>query len=69
MKRGRDGEWGTACLDLAFLADRRDILTGTPAPQHPADLRALLDFLWPGQAHTSCLRTRLSPHPTGATRQ
>jgi SNF2 family DNA or RNA helicase len=50
MKRGRDGEWGKACLDLAFLARRRDILTGTPAPQHPSDLVALLDFLWPGQA-------------------
>ena len=50
MKRGRDGEWGRACLDLAFLAERRDILTGTPAPQHPSDLVALVDFLWPGQA-------------------
>ncbi len=50
MKRGRDGEWGKACLDLAFLAARRDVLTGTPAPQHPSDLVALLDFLWPGQA-------------------
>ncbi len=50
MKRGRGGEWGRACLDLAFLAHRRDILTGTPAPQSPADLVALLDFLWPGQA-------------------
>jgi len=50
MKRGRDGEWGRACLDLAFLARRRDVLTGTPAPQHPSDLIALLDFLWPGQA-------------------
>ena len=50
MKRGRDGEWGSACLDLAFFAARRDILSGTPAPQHPFDLVAILDFLWPGQA-------------------
>jgi SNF2-related domain/Helicase conserved C-terminal domain len=50
IKRGRDGEWGSACLDLAFLAARRDILTGTPAPQHPSDLVALIDFVWPGQA-------------------
>jgi len=50
MKRGRDGEWGTACLDLAFLCSRRDVLTGTPAPQHPSDLVAILNFLWPGQA-------------------
>lgn len=50
MKRGRDGEWGSACLDLAHLAARRDILTGTPAPQHPSDFIALMEFLWPHQA-------------------
>jgi len=50
MKRGRTGEWGTSCLDLSHLAIRRDILTGTPAPQHPTDFIALLDFLWPHQA-------------------
>lgn len=50
MKRGRAGEWGRSCLDLAHLATRRDILTGTPAPQHPSDFVALLDFLWPHQA-------------------
>lgn len=50
MKRGRNGEWGAACLDLAPLAMRRDLLTGTPAPQHPSDLIALLDFQWPQQA-------------------
>ena len=50
MKRGWDGQWGSACLNLAFLAKRRDILTGTPAPQSAADLLALVDFLWPGQA-------------------
>jgi SNF2 family DNA or RNA helicase len=50
MKRGRNGEWGAACLDLAPLAARRDLLTGTPAPQHPSDLVALLDFQWPQQA-------------------
>ena len=50
MKAGRSGQHGNACLDLAFLARRRDILTGTPAPQAPADFVALLDYLWPGQA-------------------
>lgn len=50
MKRGRAGQWGSACLDLAHLAARRDILTGTPAPQHPRDMEALLDFLWPHQS-------------------
>jgi SNF2 family DNA or RNA helicase len=55
MKRGRTGQWGAACLDLGYLAVRRDILTGTPAPQHPTDFLALLDFLWPTQA------TRIMP--------
>lgn len=50
MKRGRGGEWGTRCLDLAHIAIRRDILTGTPAPQHPSDFGALLEFLWPHQS-------------------
>jgi SNF2 family DNA or RNA helicase len=50
MKRGKAGEWGRACLDLAHLAIRRDILTGTPAPQHPNDFVALVDFVWPHQS-------------------
>lgn len=50
MKRGRSGEWGSACLDLSHLAVRRDVLTGTPAPQHPTDFIAILEFLWPHQA-------------------
>jgi hypothetical protein len=49
IKRGRSGGWGSACLDLAYLAARRDVLTGTPAPQSPADIGVLLDFLWLGQ--------------------
>ncbi len=47
VKRGWDGKWGRACLNLAFVAERRDVLTGTPAPHSPEDLLALLDFLWP----------------------
>src|SRR5947209_843457 len=50
MKRGRSGQWGTNCLNLAPLARRRDILTGTPAPQGPRDFIALVDFIWPNQA-------------------
>lgn len=50
MKRGWTGSWGSACLNLAFLGVRRDILSGTPAPQAVSDLVALIDFLWPGQA-------------------
>lgn len=50
MKRGRAGAWGAKCLDLGHLAVRRDILTGTPAPQHPSDFGALLEFVWPHQS-------------------
>ncbi|MCK2213361.1 DEAD/DEAH box helicase [Actinomadura sp. ATCC 31491] len=46
-KRGATGQWGRALLALAPLAARRDILTGTPAPNHPKDLAALLQILWP----------------------
>ena len=50
MKRGWTGQWGRNCLNLANLASRRDILTGTPAPQSAFDLDALFEFVWPGQA-------------------
>lgn len=64
-KRGWSGQWGRACLGLAFRAERRDVLTGTPAPNHPKDLLALLDFCWPGQSEgllpTSVLVTRPQP--------
>jgi SNF2 family DNA or RNA helicase len=61
MKRGRQGEWGKACLDLSHLAARRDVLTGTPAPQHPRDFLALLEFLWPHQS------TRIIPRANAAS--
>lgn len=51
IKRGRSGEWGSAALDVGFLARRRDVLSGTPAPQSPRDLAVLLDFLWWGRGH------------------
>ncbi len=50
IKAGRPRPWPSACLDLSSLAARRDILTGTPAPNHPKDFAALIDFLWPHQA-------------------
>jgi hypothetical protein len=63
IKRGREGEWGSACLDLAYLAARRDILTGTPAPQSPRDLAVLLDFLWLGHGHEVLPRTAWDRQP------
>jgi hypothetical protein len=49
IKRGDAGVHGRAVLDLAYVARRRDILTGTPAPQGASDLVALMKFLYPGQ--------------------
>ncbi|MFG1995301.1 DEAD/DEAH box helicase [Actinoplanes sp. NPDC048988] len=67
MKKGWDGQWGSACLSLAFLAVRRDLLTGTPAPQAPSDFVALIDFLWPGQARRVLPpEALLNPAPPGA---
>lgn len=49
VKRGASGVHGRAVLDLAYAAKRRDVLTGTPAPQGAYDLIALIRFLYPGQ--------------------
>ena len=51
VKRGAFGVHGRAVLDLAYAAKRRDVLTGTPAPQGAYDLIALVRFLYPGQDH------------------
>lgn len=70
MKRGWDGTFGSACLSIAFLAARRDILTGTPAPQSPQDLIALMDYLWPGQGRKILPAGALvSPPPPSAGAQ
>ena len=48
-KAGYSGVYASAALQLAEVAARRDILSGTPLPHQPEDLRPQLDFLWPGQ--------------------
>lgn len=50
-KAGRDGVRGQACLQLAASATHRFVLTGTPAPNRPADLRVMFDLVWAGQGH------------------
>jgi len=50
-KAGRDGVRGQACLQLAASATHRFVLTGTPAPNSPADLRVMFDLVWAGQGH------------------
>jgi hypothetical protein len=66
-KRGARGEWGRSLASLAPLAARRDILTGTPAPNHPRDLVSLLDLLWPGgRASGHVPRAALARDPSRA---
>ena len=64
IKKGWAGQWGQLCLRLAHLAKRRDILTGTPAPQHPRDLVALIEFLWPRWGQRVLPSGALIPKPT-----
>lgn len=64
IKRGWSGQWGRQALLLAHLATRRDVLTGTPAPQHPRDLLALVDFCWPDQARRVLPGESLQGDPT-----
>lgn len=49
VKSGLTGVYAFAALQLSPLARRRDILSGTPMPNSPEDLRAQVEFLWPGQ--------------------
>lgn len=49
VKAGQQGVLASAALALAEVSIRRDILSGTPLPQAPEDLRPQLEFLWPGQ--------------------
>lgn len=48
MKLGARGIYGSACMALGPLSQRRLILTGTPAPNGARDLENLLSFVWPG---------------------
>ena len=52
VKQGAEGVHGRAALDLAWAAKRRDVLSGTPAPQGAHDLVALMDFLYPGRSRS-----------------
>lgn len=48
IKSGLQSITGATVLSLSHLPARKDILTGTPIPRSIADIRAQLDFLWPG---------------------
>ncbi|WP_196217868.1 DEAD/DEAH box helicase [Streptomyces blattellae] len=56
MKLGSRGTYGAACMALGPHADRRLILTGTPAPNGAKDLENLLGFVWPGHGQQTVVR-------------
>lgn len=62
-KRGSRGEHGRGALDLAELATRRLVLTGTPMPNGLGDLEAMLGLAWPGHG-----RQLASPVTPGGNR-
>jgi SNF2 family DNA or RNA helicase len=47
IKRLEGGTWATAVIDIGTHANRRMILTGTPAPHSATDLWSQMSFLWP----------------------
>lgn len=47
IKRLEGGTWATALIDIGAHANRRMILTGTPAPHSATDLWSQMTFLWP----------------------
>lgn len=49
IKSGAPRVTPAAALALSGSGIRRDILSGTPLPQSPEDLRPQMEFLWPGQ--------------------
>lgn len=57
-KAGRDGVRGQACLRLAASATHRYVLTGTPAPNSPADLKVMFDLVWAGKGHALVRHSR-----------
>lgn len=56
MKLGARGAYGAACMALGPLAERRMILTGTPAPNGSKDLENLLGFVWPGHGQRTVVQ-------------
>jgi SNF2 family DNA or RNA helicase len=63
VKSGHAAVTAAAALDLAGVAVRRDIMSGTPLPHSPEDLRPQLDFLWPGQRVLPDLRVTSEAAP------
>lgn len=61
MKAGQQSQRGAALLSVANLPKRKDILSGTPMPQSPDDIKSQLDFLWPGSSLGTQINQGASP--------
>lgn len=61
IKGGYQVQRASVLLRAAPLAQRRDILSGTPMPQSSQDLQSQLDFLWPGSGLSRDIRDGTSP--------
>jgi superfamily II DNA or RNA helicase len=59
-KRGAGGLHGRGALDISSFAEARLALTGTPMPNGPDDLVAILELAWPGQGRR--LASPLTPN-------
>ncbi len=55
--KNMNGTWSNTILELAPFAERRMILTGTPAPHSLKDLWSQFTFLWPSQSLVGTKRT------------
>lgn len=50
IKRLEGGKWASSLIELAPLASKRVILSGTPMPNSILDLWSQVEFLWPGNS-------------------
>jgi SNF2 family DNA or RNA helicase len=61
MKAGLASQRGAFLTSVASLPVRRDILSGTPMPQHASDMASQLAFLWPGQGYDLAIQRGTAP--------
>jgi SNF2 family DNA or RNA helicase len=61
IKAGQRSLRGAVAMQLSTLANRRDILSGTPMPQGSSDIASQADFLWPGVGIGRSIETGKSP--------
>jgi len=48
IKKGPGGVWFDSILKIAQFAERKAILSGTPAPNSLEDIEAQIEIIWPG---------------------